>query len=200
MNDNYANLIIEKMNNNSLSFQFVNAILENFPDSKHNQFMNYSNIVALSRIKNNIKKISINELNLEELIKQLNNIYFDCKNIIVNDLFYGFTLSDESRDFMNKLGMYDSLEYYKNAYSYIIKKYNELDESEKENINIDELKSPSELIKEVNHVITEKAVEYFLGTIEEEKEKDTKRLAYATKLMSKEEVHSLYQTLNLFLP
>ena len=44
-------------------------------------------------------------------------------------------------------------------------------------------------------MITEKAVEYFLGTIEEHKEKDAKRLAYATKLMSKEEIYSLYQTL-----
>ena len=55
------------------------------------------------------------------MIIRLNKIYFDCKNIIVNDLFYGFTLSDESRYFMNKLGMYDSLEYYKSSYSYIIK-------------------------------------------------------------------------------
>ena len=68
------------------------------------------------------------------MIIRLNKIYFDCKNIIVNDLFYGFTLSDDSRYFMNKLGMHDSLEYYKNAYSYIIKKYNELDESEKKTL------------------------------------------------------------------
>ena len=47
-------------------------------------------------------------------------------------------------------------------------------------------------------MITEKAVEYFLGTIEEHKEKDAKRLAYATKLMSKEEIYSLYQTLKKY--
>ena len=196
MNDNNANLILERMNNNSLSFEFVNSILKKYPDS-YNQFMNYTNIVALSRIKNNIKNIS-KELYLEKMIIRLNNIYFDCKNIIFNDLFYGFALNDESRDFMNKLGMYDSLEYYKSSYSYIIKKYNELDDSEKKSININEIKSPSELINEVNSMISDKSKELFLGTIEEHKEKDAKRLAYATKLMSKEEIYSLYQTLKKY--
>ena len=174
MNDNNANLILERMNNNSLSFEFVNSILKKYPDS-YNQFMNYTNIVALSRIKNNIKNIS-KELYLEKMIIRLNNIYFDCKNIIFNDLFYGFALNDESRDFMNKLGMYDSLEYYKSSYSYIIKKYNELDDSEKKSININEIKSPSELINEVNSMISDKSKELFWALLKNIKKKMLKGL------------------------
>ena len=47
------------MNNNSLSFEFVNSILKKYPDS-YNQFMNYTNILALNRINNNRKKYQKN--------------------------------------------------------------------------------------------------------------------------------------------
>lgn len=191
-----ANLVLEKIDNNTLTFKFVNSILQMFPDSKYNLFMTFRNIETLSSLKNGIKKLSNNELYLKDKTKILNNIYYACRNITYDDLFYGFKLGNESREFMNKLGMYDVLDYYQKAYDLVMKEYDNLGENEKNTVNINEIKTKDELVNEINSMITENILMLGIGTIEKTRKEDNERIAYATRLMTIKEISDLYQKIN----
>jgi len=191
-----ANLILAKIDNNTLNFKFVDSILQMFPDSKYNLFMTFRNIETLSSLKNGIKKLSNNELYLKDKTKILKNIYYACRNIVYNELFYGFKLDDKSREFIKKLGMYDVLDYYQKAYDFVMKEYHDLGENEKNTISIDEIKTKDELVAEVNRMITEKILLYRLGTFEKIRKEDNERIAYATRLMTIKEISDLYQKIN----